>query len=114
MLRKLTVLVCLVSLCPAAAGAQDLALLANSQPALERPAEQAQLSELKLMPSVDRNATIVVAANDVQSNPITEAERPRKTHDGLSFREFVDVHFGGYRWIWWAGAAVALVAIHAN
>jgi len=28
--------------------------------------------------------------------------------------DFWDVHFGGYRWAWWALAGAGLIAIHAN
>lgn len=112
MFRKLTIFVCLVSFSPAAAGAQELALVANTRPSQERPADQAPAREINLSIPMDTQAAMLVAANDLQANQMTEAQRPRKTHTGLTFSEFVDVHFGEYRWVYWAGAVVALVALH--
>jgi hypothetical protein len=112
MLRKLTVLVCLVSFFPAVAGAQDLAQLANAQPAVVQSAEREGVREVDLSLPAERVTANLMAANDVQGSPRAEEQRPRKTHTGLTFREFVDVHFGEYRWIYWVGAAAALVAIH--
>ena len=105
MFKKLTIIACLVSFSPAAAGAQELALLASSQPAVEQ--------SVNLSPPVYKlAATTVLAANDTQGNQITEAQRPRKTHAGLTFKEFSEVHFGEYRWIYWVGAVAAIVALH--
>jgi hypothetical protein len=112
MLRKLTILVCLVSFCPAAVGAQDLAPLRQSPPAVERSAEQQPAREIDLSLPVARQVTTVLAENTVPPGEAASAERPRKTHSGLTFQEFCEVHFGEYRWIYWVGAAAALVAIH--
>lgn len=109
MIKKFAILACLVSFAPAAAGAQDVALLANSQP-VEQQAAEVQKS-LNLMPREERSATLV-AANDVQGTRTAAEERPRKTHTGLTFKEFCDVHFGEYRWVYWVGAVAAIVAIH--
>lgn len=114
MMRKLTIFVCLVSFCPAAAGAQELAAIAqNPSTPIESPANQQPAREVDLSIRVSTQVATLVAANDQQGSQAAEAERPRKTHSGLTFGEFVDVHFGDYRWVWWAGAAAALVAIHA-
>lgn len=102
MLKKLAILVCLVSMLPAAAGAQDVALLAQTQPAQEAPVK------VNLMPR-ENSTGVILAANDVQG---TREERPKKTHTGLTFKEFCDVHFGEYRWVYWVGAVAAIVAIH--
>jgi hypothetical protein len=91
-----------MSMVPAAAGAQDVALLAQAQPAQEAPAT------VNLMPQENR-AGVTLAANDMQG---TREERPKKTHTGLTFKEFCDVHFGEYRWVYWVGAVAAIVAIH--
>lgn len=108
MLKKLIMLVCLVSFWPAAVGAQDLAVLQQAQVV----ADSGSTREVDLsLPAVSQKATIL-AANDTQGRQMTESERPKKTHYGLTFGEFVDVHFGDYRWVWWAAAAAALVAIH--
>lgn len=106
MFKKLAILVCLVSFAPAAAGAQDVALLANAQPAQQTEAPRA----LNLMPTQDRAVTLV-AANDIQGQPAQE-QGARKTHTGLTWKEFCDVHFGEGRWIYWAGAVAAIVALH--
>ena len=108
MYRKLTVFVCLVSFCPAAAGAQELALAVNAQPVQEQPATSEPAKEINLVPPLER-----LAANDQQMTKSAEEQRPRRTHTGLTFKEFCEIHFGEYRWIYWVGAAAVLVAIHA-
>lgn len=102
MFKKLAILACLISMAPVAAGAQDVALLAQVQPAQEAPVT------VNLMPKEVRETT-TLAANDVQG---TREERPKKTHSGLTFKEFCEVHFGEYRWVYWVGAVAAIVAIH--
>jgi len=111
MFRKLTVFICLLSLSPAA-GAQDLALLVVSQPA-QRSADSAPAREINLSPPVDRGPAVLVAANDLQGSSTAEEQRPARTHTGLTFKEFCEVHFGEYRWVYWVGAVAAIVAIHA-
>ena len=110
MFRKLTILACLMSFSPAAAGAQDVALLLNSQPVRERASEPTPA--VNLMPTEDRQARTLVAANDMQGTQSAQEQRPRKTHHGLTFSEFADVHFGEYRWIYWVGAVAAIVVLH--
>jgi hypothetical protein len=112
MFKKLTILMCLISFCPAAVGAQELTALQATPPAVERTVDQQNIREIDLSIPAARQAATVMAANDQQNSQMSASERPRKTHTGLTFQEFVDVHFGEYRWIYWAGAAVALVAIH--
>jgi len=112
MFKKLTILVCLVSFFPAAVGAQDLAVLKQSPLAAERTTELQPAREIDLSLPAARQAATVLAANDAQGSQTAAAERPRKTHTGLTFEEFCEVHFGEYRWIYWVGAAAVLVAIH--
>ena len=112
MFFKLTILACIVSLLPSLAGAQEVGVLLNAPPAQERSV--ATPSPVNLMPTEDKQARIVVAANDLKGDPAAEQQRARKTHSGLTFGEFVEVHFGEYRWIYWAVAGAILVAIHAN
>src|SRR6266568_750016 len=112
MLRKLTVLICLISFCPAAAGAQEVALLVNSEQATEHPAGEGPTRELNLSPAMEKMSANVMAANDTQGMQMMEAPRPKRTHTGLTFKEFCEVHFGEYRWIYWVGAAAAIAAIH--
>lgn len=112
MFRKITVFICLLSLSPAAAGAQDLAQLVASQPAL-RPADSAPARKINLSPPIDRGPAVLMAANDLQGGPTAEEQRPARTHRGLTFKEFSEVHFGEYRWVYWVAAVAAIVAIHA-
>lgn len=112
MLRKLAFIVCLVTFLPIAAGAQDLVALSSVTPA---PVQ----TEERLLPKEDpaqsvKDSRIILAARDASDTAGARdlSERPKKTHSGLSFRDFVDVHFGDYRWVWWALAAGVLVGIH--
>lgn len=105
MFKKLAILACLVSFAPAAAGAQEVALLANAQPVQQTEAPRA----LNLMPT--QESAVTVAANDIQGQPAQE-QRAKKSHAGLTWKEFCDVHFGEGRWIYWAGAVAAIVALH--
>jgi hypothetical protein len=95
MFRKLIMLISLISFFPAAAGARDVALLTNP---------------VNISPHLEKQMT-VVAANDVQGDLVMEA-RPHRSHEGLTFKEFAEVHWGGYRWVYWAGAVTGLVLLH--
>lgn len=108
MFKKIAILACLVSFAPAAAGAQEVALLVNAQPAQQSIEVE---KSVNLMPREDRTVTLV-ALNDVQGTPQAGEQGLRKTHTGLTFKEFCDVHFGEYRWVYWVGAVAAIVAIH--
>lgn len=111
MFRKLVILMCLVSFWPAAVGAQELAVLSQvAVPAVNSPEQK---PEVNLSLPAARQEAIMMAQNEAQAGQSAAAERPRKTHTGLTFQEFVDVHFGEYRWIYWAAAVAAIVAIHA-
>ena len=112
MFFRLIILACIVSLFPSMVGAQEVGVLLNSQPAERRAVGPP--SPVNLMPTEEAQTRVLLAANDLQGNPAAEEQRARKTHSGLTFSEFVDVHFGEYRWIYWAVAGAILVAIHAN
>lgn len=114
MFRNLTVLICLISFSPVAAGAQELAVLAAAtQPAVEQPAKDGAGRAVDLSLPVQKEAPPpLLAANDRQAGEPADAPRPHKTHTGLTFREFVDVHFGEYRWIYWVGAVTGIVLLH--
>jgi hypothetical protein len=113
MFRKLTILVCLISFCPAAVGAQDLTTLSQSPVVIERTADPQAAREVDLsLPAARLQAATVLAQNDPQGAQGAATERPRKSHTGLTLEEFCEVHFGEYRWIYWVGAAAILVAIH--
>jgi len=32
---------------------------------------------------------------------------------GLTMGEWADIHFSNYRWVWWLGGVIVLVALHA-
>lgn len=112
MFHRFILLALLVTFVPAAVGAQEIAVPANAAP----PQQQSAAPSIppNLMPAEPKEAAIVLAANDLQGGGAAEEQRPRKTHSGLTFQEFVEVHFGEYRWIYWAVAGAALIAIHAN
>ena len=110
MFRKLTVLACLITFSSAAAGAQGLAPLADrSGPAFDEPAGAANLN-LSLPPSKEPGM-VQLAANDRQADA-AEAPRQHKTHSGMTFKDFAEVHFGEYRWIYWVGAVTGIVLLH--
>jgi hypothetical protein len=114
MLRKLIVVICLISFAPAAVSAQVLtsiaAPFAAAVPAAEKSAPPA--GELNLSLPAERSAAVQMAAADTSQGTAPEQKQEaRKSH---SWDNFVDVHFGGYRWLWWAGAAVILGVIHAG
>lgn len=110
MFIKVIVVACLISMLPSLAAAGELGALTAAQPAPQSAV--ASPLEVNLMPSQATESRMLVAANDLQAPPAEE--RPRKTHSGLTFSEFVDVHFGDYRWVYWAIAGGILIAIHAN
>lgn len=111
MFLRLIALACLVSLLPSLAGAGEIAALAPPQHVQQAAAPPAG-APVNLMPSQEGQARLVVAANDLQGAPAGEERQAKKTHRGLTMQEFVDVHFGENRWIYWAIAGVALVALH--
>ncbi|UFS70006.1 hypothetical protein LPW11_19260 [Geomonas sp. RF6] len=104
MLRRLVVLICLMSFAPASVGAQQLAAALMPKEVTEQVAAS-QSSSVK---------NVMVAVNDVADRAATDTagQKETKSRPSCTFGEFFDIHFGGYRWLWWAGAAAALVAIH--
>ncbi|GFO55126.1 hypothetical protein GMSM_21330 [Geomonas sp. Red276] len=111
MFRKLMVVICLITFIPAAAGAQELGRLASQQPGAQTAAAAAPRTSS--VPSPEK-AAAQVAANECTdpATGATEVKESRHSHSGMTFRDFVDVHFGEYRWIYWVGAAGVLVALH--
>ena len=119
MLRKLTVFICLMSFAPAAVNAQGLAALAASPAAVEAaPAQTAVLSEQAMnlsLPAARSEVILMAAADTTQGTAAASAPEQKKSqHSSFNWGNFAEVHLGDYRWIWWAGAAVALIAIHAS
>ena len=118
MLHKLIVVLCLISFAPAAVGAQVLASVASPPAAVEPVAEKALPAggELNLSLPAEKSAAVLMAAAETSQGAAmgTAPEEKREARKSHSWDNFVDVHFGGYRWLWWAGAAVILGVIHAS
>ena len=117
MFRKLIVVLCLVSFAPAAVSAQGVVSVAASSTVAVSAAEKAPPSgELNLSLPAGRSAALLLAATETSPAMAMESapEQKRESRRSHSWDNFLDVHFGGYRWVWWAGAAAILVAIHAG
>lgn len=71
------------------------------------PANQPVL-ERKVLAEENRAFAVADAAKAGERQTVTEERQARKH----SWDNFLEVHFGGYRWLWWAGAAAGLIAIH--
>ncbi|NTV49995.1 MAG: hypothetical protein HGB32_07085 [Geobacteraceae bacterium] len=118
MLRKLTVLICLLSFAPAAVNAQGIATVAAPPASIESSsvpsAQPAQALNLSL-PAENTAAVLMAAAETSQGAAMASApENKKEAQRSFNWGNFTEVHLGGYRWVWWAGAAVALIAIHAG
>ena len=115
MLRKMTVLICLLSFAPAAVNAQGIAALAASPGAVQSTSQAEKGVNLSL-PAERTTAVLMAAADTSQGAAMASAPEQKKESKQSSFNwgNFAEVHLGDYRWVWWAGAAVALIAIHAG
>jgi len=117
MFRKLTVIICRISFCPAAVGAQELAGLVGSQVADSQTTGQSQ-PNLSLPVTSYPSGKQVVAENplckgDANCSEATKVEEPKKVaSSGMTIKEWAEIHFGDNRWIYWAGAGAVLVALH--
>ena len=57
----------------------------------------------------------ILVAQNTASGAGQKADAPAEAKaDQSCCGDFWDVHFGGYRWAWWALAGAGLIAIHAN
>ena len=57
----------------------------------------------------------VLVAHNTTTAADQNTANPAETMENQSCcGDFWDVHFGGYRWAWWALAGAGLIAIHAN
>jgi hypothetical protein len=118
MFRKLIVILCLVSFTPAAVTAQVLSAVAappvSTGSATERSAQPSRDLNLSL-PAETSTALLLAAAETQQGTAMAAApEQKCVSRSSHSWDNFLEVHFGGYRWVWWAGAVAILVAIHAG
>lgn len=55
---------------------------------------------------------ILLASQDKTDPPAAGSAQKSSSHDCCG--GFWEIHFGGYRWAWWALAGTALIAIHAG
>jgi len=116
MLRKLTIVLCLISFAPAAVSAQGLTAVAAPQAAVAPATEKnmTPVGEINLSLPAERSAALLLAAAETEQGTATgnSPEQKRESRRAHSWDNFVDVHFGDYRWVWWAGAAAILIGIH--
>jgi len=116
MLRKLMVFICLISFVPAAASAQGIvAAPSAAESAIAAPTQSG--GEVNLSLPAEMSAAVLMAAADTSKDATAAAAPEHKTEakrSSFNWGNFAEVHLGDYRWVWWAGAAVALVAIHAG
>jgi hypothetical protein len=70
------------------------------------------LSELAPKNTGEQQERILLASQD-KPDPQAAGSAPKSSsHDCCG--GFWEIHFGGYRWAWWALAGTALIAIHAG
>lgn len=115
MFRTVTVIFCLISFCPAAVNAQELAAISQSIAATDQSMLQSQLNtglKLTLAASSYPADKVLVSENRTDPDASRTVEK-NKQKQGIGFKEWAEIHWGDYRWVWWAGAAGALVALHA-
>lgn len=72
----------------------------------------ASLSAYAPIHDAQKQKELIVVAHNTAEKPGPGAAEKVETKRCCG--DFWDVHFGGYRWAWWALAGVGLVAIHAN
>jgi len=117
MFRKLTIAFCLISFTPFAVGAQGLTTL-DTPPAAVAAARDLPPStgqDINLSLPAASSTTMLMAAADTSKSAamVNTPDRKSESRSAHSWDNFVDVHFGDYRWVWWAGAAAILIGIHA-
>jgi hypothetical protein len=118
MFRKLTIIICLISFVPATVGAQGLVTPAPSASPAAVETENAALPSqaANLLLTAERSEKILLATADTSQNTCKcdASEQVKASNSDFEWGNFAEVHLGGYRWVWWAGAAAALIAIHAG
>jgi len=72
-------------------------------------AVETQLLSAPVQPTPDLFKVAVAdnAPPDLKAEPAKAESRSACSHD------FWEIHFGGYRWVWWAAAVGAIVGLHA-
>jgi hypothetical protein len=98
------------TLMPASAFAEAVPAVSSAVSAEEGNGGTVDLYALSTMDERLSQQHIVVAAQDRTESPVPSVQKGDRDCCG----NFWDVHFGGYRWVWWALAGAGLIAIHAN
>ena len=114
MFRKLTVIMCLISFIPAAVSAQGLTTAAPQLSAVGSEKSTLPVQDVNLSLPAERSESVLMAAAETSQGTAMGSAPARKSESrsSHSWDNFVDVHFGDYRWVWWAAAAAILVGIH--
>jgi hypothetical protein len=92
--------------CPAAAPA------VNASEATAGKADLSYLSEPAPKHAGEPQERILLASQEKTAPPAAGSTPRSSSHDCCG--GFWEIHFGGYRWAWWALAGTALIAIHAG
>lgn len=69
-------------------------------------------SELASKYDGEKQEGILIAAREKTDQQAASSAQKNSDHDCCG--GFWEIHFGGYRWAWWALAGAGLIAIHAN
>lgn len=69
-------------------------------------------SELAAQNAGTPSKRILLASQEKTETQIAGPTQKNSCHD--CYGGFWEIHFGGYRWAWWALAGTALIAIHAG
>ena len=91
---------------PASARSVNTSELAGSKVDLSYPTELAPNN------AGEKQERILLASQDKTETQIAGSAQKSANHDCCG--GFWEIHFGGYRWAWWALAGTALIAIHAG
>ncbi len=119
MFRKLSVLICFLSFAPVAVNAQGITTFAaptNYFESTSTPSSQPE-GGLNLSLPTERTVTVLMAATETSqgiamASPVENKKEVQRS--SFNWGNFAEVHLGDYRWVWWAAAGVALIAIHAG
>jgi hypothetical protein len=102
------------TLLPVAALAETSPLSAQiiTSSAVEVKADLSYLSAPAARNVSEKQEAIVIAALDSTDRQSAGSVQQRANSDCCG--GFWEIHFGGYRWAWWALAGAGLIAIHSN
>lgn len=88
------------------------AQLTSSSAVEEGKAGPSYLPELASSNVTEKQEAIVIAALDTTDRQAAGSVQKSEKSDCCG--GFWEIHFGGYRWAWWALAGAGLIAIHSN